>query len=87
MTLKEEIAAGETHELEFKVIPNEDRAKYLKTAVAFANGKGGRILFGVANEAFRNCGLRDLSVEDVGFATRMNIFRSGGGALNGAINW
>lgn len=41
---------GESHSLEFKLAPNEDRAKYLKTAVAFANGKGGRILFGVADD-------------------------------------
>lgn len=38
------------YSLEFKLVPNEDRAKYLKTVVAFANGKGGRILFGVAND-------------------------------------
>lgn len=46
----DEIRCGETCELEFKRVPNEDRAKYLKTVVAFANGKGGRILFGVAND-------------------------------------
>ena len=50
MTILEEIAQGETYDLEFKLIPNDDRIKYLKTVVAFANGKGGRILFGVAND-------------------------------------
>ena len=50
MNLKEEIDNGESYSLEFKRIPNEDRIKYLKTVVAFANGKGGRILFGVAND-------------------------------------
>ena len=50
MTLKEEIVCGETHDLEFKRQANEDRSKFLKTAVAFANGKGGRILFGVNND-------------------------------------
>ena len=50
MNLKDEIIAGESYSLEFKLVPNEDRAKYLKTVVAFANGKGGRILFGVAND-------------------------------------
>ena len=50
MNLKDEILAGESYSLEFKRVPNEDRAKYLKTVVAFANGKGGRILFGVAND-------------------------------------
>lgn len=50
MTLIEEIRLGETQTLEFKRIPNENRVKYQKTAVAFANGRGGRILFGVAND-------------------------------------
>ena len=50
MNLKDEIIGGESYSLEFKLVPNEDRIKYLKTVVAFANGKGGRILFGVAND-------------------------------------
>ena len=50
MNLKDEIIGGESYSLEFKLVPNEDRSKYLKTVVAFANGKGGRILFGVAND-------------------------------------
>ena len=50
MNLKDEIVTGERYELEFKLVPNVDRIKYLKTAVAFANGRGGRILFGVAND-------------------------------------
>ena len=48
--IKDEILGGESYSLEFKLVPNEDRIKYLKTVVAFANGKGGRILFGVAND-------------------------------------
>ena len=50
MNLKAEILAGESYSLEFKLVPNEDRIKYLKTVVAFANGRGGRILFGVSND-------------------------------------
>ena len=50
MKLTDEIAEGESYGLEFKLMPNEDRIKYLKTVVAFANGKGGRVLFGVAND-------------------------------------
>ena len=50
MKLIDEIAEGESYGLAFKLIPNEERIKYLKTAVAFANGKGGRLLFGVAND-------------------------------------
>ena len=44
MNLKDEIRRGEGYELEFKLMPNENREKYMKTAVAFANGHGGRIL-------------------------------------------
>lgn len=40
MNLKNEILAGESYSLEFKLAPNEDRIKYLKTEVAFANGRG-----------------------------------------------
>ena len=41
MNLKDEILAGESYSLEFKLAPTEDRGKYLKTVVAFANGRGG----------------------------------------------
>lgn len=50
MNLEDEITQGETSGLEFKRVPNEDRSKYLKTVVAFANGRGGRILFGVGDD-------------------------------------
>lgn len=50
MDLVEEIAQGESCNLEFKLFPNAERVKYLKTVVAFANGIGGRLLFGVAND-------------------------------------
>ena len=38
MNLKDEIIGGESYSLEFKLVPNEDRIKYLKTVVAFAIG-------------------------------------------------
>ena len=50
MTLREEILAGESAELEFKEARPKDALKYVKTAVAFANGRGGRLIFGVENE-------------------------------------
>lgn len=49
MTLREEIANGETATLEFKEARPKDSIKFTKTVVAFANGRGGRILFGVEN--------------------------------------
>ena len=43
----EEILAGESKNVEFKVQRPKDNTKYMKTVVAFANGDGGRIVFGV----------------------------------------
>ena len=50
MSITENIKNGEGYDLEFKLVPNAERIKYLKTVVAFANGKGGSILFGVADD-------------------------------------
>ena len=47
MTLIEEIKKGESATLEFKEARPKDSLKFTKTVVAFANGRGGRILFGV----------------------------------------
>jgi len=46
MTLLEQIAQGEGPCLEFKKSRPDDSLKFTKTAVAFANGRGGRLLFG-----------------------------------------
>ena len=43
----EEILAGESKNVEFKVQRPKDSGKYMKTVVAFSNGEGGRIVFGV----------------------------------------
>ena len=43
----EEILAGESKNVEFKVQRPDKSIKYMKTVVAFANGKGGRIVFGI----------------------------------------
>ena len=43
----EEILAGESKNVEFKVQRPKDSVKYMKTVVAFSNGEGGRIVFGV----------------------------------------
>lgn len=43
----EEILAGESKNVEFKVQRPKDSAKYIKTVIAFSNGDGGRIVFGV----------------------------------------
>ena len=47
MNLKSLLKSGETKNIEFKrEIPSEHK-KYIKTVVAFANGFGGKIIFGV----------------------------------------
>ncbi len=48
--LKDEIKNGETDVLEFKRDMPDDHLKFLKTAVAFANSNGGRIIFGVEDD-------------------------------------
>lgn len=47
----EEIMAGESKNVEFKVQKPKDSFKYVKTVVAFANGEGGRIIFGVDDKS------------------------------------
>lgn len=44
---KEQIFAGESKNTEFKICRPENSLKYIKTVVAFANGKGGKIIFGI----------------------------------------
>lgn len=46
---EEEILAGETDNIEFKVDIPPKTEKYMKTVVAFANGNGGKLVFGVEN--------------------------------------
>ncbi len=56
MTL-EEIMAGESEYLEFKQMVPERSETYMKTVVAFANGSGGRIIFGVENGTLKVSGI------------------------------
>ena len=57
MTLLEEIKNGESVALEFKEARPKDSLKFTKTVVAFANGRGGRILFGVEDKTGRLVGI------------------------------
>ena len=50
MTLGEEIAQGENAALEFKEARPKDSLKYLKTVVAFANGRGWRTVSGTSRQ-------------------------------------
>ena len=49
MTL-EEILAGESKNVEFKENLPEKSIKYMKSVVAFANGTGGKIIFGITDK-------------------------------------
>lgn len=46
----EEILAGESKNVEFKENLPERSIKYMKSVVAFANGTGGKIIFGIADK-------------------------------------
>lgn len=48
----EEMKKGEHITVEYKLDIPQNREKYLKTAVAFANGAGGRLIFGVKNQTW-----------------------------------
>lgn len=59
---KEEILAGESRNMEFKVKRPQKSINYMKTVIAFANGKGGRIIFGVNDVTKEIVGIPDESV-------------------------
>lgn len=46
----EEILVGESQNVEFKVDLPDKSLKYMKSVVAFANGIGGKIIFGIADK-------------------------------------
>ncbi len=46
----EKILAGESKNVEFKENLPEKSIKYMKSVVAFANGTGGKIIFGIADK-------------------------------------
>lgn len=46
----EEILAGESKNVEFKENLPEKSIKYMKSVVAFANGTGGKLIFGIADK-------------------------------------
>ena len=62
MNISQEIAKGESSTLEFKKELPATHEQYLKTVVAFANGKGGRIIFGVEDQTCAIVGIEVGSV-------------------------
>ena len=59
----EEILAGESKNVEFKENLPEKSIKYMKSVVAFANGTGGKIIFGIADKTREVVGFDNDSME------------------------
>lgn len=62
---REEILAGESKAIEYKEALPDKSSKYMKTVVAFANGKGGKLVFGI----------KDITCEVVGISNDM-VFKT-----------
>ncbi len=59
---REEILAGESRNIEFKVSRPGKSIKYIKSVVAFANGKGGSIVFGIDDKTRDIVGIPEESI-------------------------
>ena len=55
--LKNKLFSGESINIEYKVDMPKKSEKYMKTVVAFANGRGGRIVFGVDDKTLNIVGM------------------------------
>ena len=54
---EESLFAGESKNIEYKVAVPKKSEKYMKTVVAFANGNGGKIVFGIDDKTLEIVGL------------------------------
>lgn len=54
---KDTLFSGESVNVEYKVTVPKDSAKYMKTVVAYANGRGGKIIFGVDDKTLEVVGM------------------------------
>lgn len=59
---REDILAGESRNVEFKVSRPAKSIKYMKSVVAFANGTGGRVVFGIDDDTREIIGIPEESV-------------------------
>lgn len=60
MNVKEMLALGETETIEFKVDLSTKPETFLKTVVAFANGNGGTLVFGIDDKTHAIVGFDSL---------------------------
>ena len=72
----EELKKGEYETVEYKEDIPKDKEKYLKTAVAFANASGGRLVFGIENNTWAVRGFSDGEVFQKYDAIANSIFDS-----------
>ena len=54
---EESLFAGESKNIEYKVAVPKKSEKYMKTVVAFANGNGGKIVFGIDDKTLEIVGM------------------------------
>lgn len=54
---KDQLFSGESKNIEYKVTVPDKSEKYMKTVVAFANGRGGRIVFGIDDKTLNIVGI------------------------------
>ena len=62
----DELKKGEHETVEYKQNIPKDKEKYLKTAVAFANAGGGRLIFGVENNIWKILSYQCVEIIDRG---------------------
>ena len=55
--VEEKLFSGESKNIEYKVAVPEKNEKYMKTVVAFANGVGGKIIFGIDDKTLEIVGM------------------------------
>ena len=54
---EESLFSGESKNIEYKVAVPKKSEKYMKTVVAFANGNGGKIVFGIDDNTLEIVGM------------------------------
>ncbi len=55
--VEDKLFSGESVNIEYKVEVPKKSEKYMKTVVAYANGHGGRIVFGIDDETLKVVGM------------------------------
>ena len=60
---EDNLFSGESANVEYKVEVPEKSEKYMKTVVAFSNGRGGRIVFGIDDKTMEVVGIRAYFVD------------------------